>query len=124
MATKNIGKRVEKKEFVIDASGRSLGRVATEVAHILQGKNKADYVRHLPGENTVRVTNVSQVKMTSNPRGKVYYHHTGYMGHLKELTYEQQFEKDPKKVVEKAVFNMLPKNKLRQRWMNRLKIEV
>ncbi|PIR86641.1 MAG: 50S ribosomal protein L13, partial [Candidatus Harrisonbacteria bacterium CG10_big_fil_rev_8_21_14_0_10_49_15] len=92
--------------------------------YILQGKNKADYTPNLPGANTVRITNVAQVKMTGNKRAKVYYHHTGYMGHLKELTYEQQFERDPKKVVEKAIFNMLPKNRLRQRWMNRLKIEV
>ena len=124
MATKNIGKPVKKVEYVLDATDRPLGRLASEVAHLLQGKNDPDYVSYLPGKNTVVVKNAAKVKMTSDKRKKVYYHHTGYMGHLRELTYEQMFDRDPKLVVEKAIYNMLPKNKLRQRWMNRLKIEV
>ena len=124
MATKSIGKPVKKVEYVIDAANRAVGRVASEAAHILQGKNDVDYVPNLLGKNTVVIKNVASVKMTGDQEKKIYYHHTGYMGHLKEMTYKQQFERDPKTIIDKAVFNMLPKNRLRQRWMNRLKIEV
>ncbi|PIT92977.1 MAG: 50S ribosomal protein L13 [Candidatus Harrisonbacteria bacterium CG10_big_fil_rev_8_21_14_0_10_38_8] len=126
MATKAIGKgkKVEIKEYVIDAQGKILGRLASEVAVILQGKNTPDYERNKVGNTKVVIKNAKGIQVTGNKENKkVYYHHTGYMGHLREETYRQVFKKDPTEVIRKAVFNMLPKNLLRQRRMNRLTIE-
>jgi len=125
MATKNIGKPEKKVNHVIDATDRPLGRLATEVAVILQGKDTPDYVPYLPGKNTVTIQNGAKIKVSGKKAtDKKYYRHSGYIGNLKEMTFEQIFSKNPKRVIELAVKNMLPNNKLRQRWMNRLKIEI
>ncbi len=109
---------------MIDASGQTLGRLATQVAALLQGKNTPAYNPRLIGSNVVVVKNASKVKIGGNKEiSKIYYRHTGYMGHLKEKTYRDVFAKDPRRVIEYAVFNMLPKNFIRQKRMNNLKIE-
>lgn len=114
----------KKTQHVIDASGQTLGRLATQVANLLQGKNTPAYNPRLIGATVVVVKNASKIKITGNKETqKVYYKHTGYMGHLKEKPYKDQFMKDPRRVIEYAVFNMLPKNFIRQRRMNNLKIE-
>lgn len=114
----------KKTQHVIDATGQTLGRLATQIAAILQGKNSPAYNPRLISGNVVVVKNASKVKISGNKEiEKIYYKHTGYMGHLKEKNYRTVFEKDPRRVVEYAVFNMLPKNWIRQRRMNNLKIE-
>lgn len=114
-----------RQQHVIDASDQILGRLATRVAHILQGKESADYLPRLAGSNVVIVKNASKIKVSGNKAdAKLYHRHTGYQGHLYTKTYRQTVAADPTQALRLAVFNMLPKNFLRQRRMNRLKIEA
>lgn len=111
-------------KYEIDATGKRLGRLASEIAQILQGKKHTDYEPYLEGKDRVIVKNVAKIVFTGNKmKQKIYYRHTGYMGHLKRPTLETVFRKSPEKVLWLAVFNMLPKNWLRQKRLNRLKIE-
>lgn len=111
--------------YVLDAKGKKLGRISSEIAVILQGKKSSDYNPRLPGNDMVTVKNVSGIEISGDKaKQKVYYHHTGYIGHLKEETYEKLFKRAPERVVWKAVYNMLPKNRLRKGRMQRLKIEI
>lgn len=110
-------------EHIIDAKNRPLGRVATEIAHLLQDKNSPKYEQRLPGENQVLVVNVGDIKVSGKKADqKIYYRHTGYMGHLKEKTYKQAFA-NPAWVLRHAVRGMLPKNFLIDRRMKRLTIK-
>ena len=103
-------------EHHIDAKNKILGRVASEIALILQGKKSASYERNRVSDDKVFVTNYEHIALTGNKREeKIYYHHTGYVGHLKELTFEEKFEKDPTWVLRQAVRKMLPKNFLNQK---------
>lgn len=111
-------------QHVIDATNQKLGRLASQIAIILQGKLNANYEQRLAGEDKVLIKNVSKIVVTGKKATqKVYHHHTGYMGHLKADKYKAVFEKSPQKVLWYAVYNMLPKNKLRQKRLNRLVIE-
>lgn len=108
----------------IDATNQKVGRLATQIALILQGKLSADYDPRLAGSDRVVVKNVSKATVTGGKyTQKTYFRHTGYMGHLKEKTFKQIFESAPEKVLWQAVYNMLPKNRLRQKRLNRLIIE-
>lgn len=108
-------------DYHIDAKNKVLGRVASDIAVILQGKKSASYERNHVGEDKVFVKNVDGIRVTGNKaEQKVYYHHTGYVGHLKELTYEQKFAKDPNSVLLQAVRKMLPKNFLNQQRIKNL----
>ncbi len=108
---------------VIDASKQSLGRLASKIAVILQGKNDPTYNPRLPGTIKVVVKNIAKMQVTGDKaKNKVYYRHTGYMGHLRELSYEQKFAKSPRQVLREAVYNMLPKNRLRRVRLNRLQL--
>lgn len=111
-------------EHIIDAKNKPLGRLATEIAHLLQDKNSVNYEPRLVGKNRVVVKNVKEVRLTGKKaEQKVYYRHTGYMGHMKEVTYRQASEKDMRVVLRHAVRGMLPKNFLRDKRMIRLVIE-
>ena len=111
--------------YTIDAKNKILGRVATEIAIILQGKKDPKYNPRLPGTDNVLITNASKISVSGKKaKQKVYYHHTGYVGNLKEITYEKMFAKSPERVITKAVYNMLPKNRLRTPRLKRLKIEL
>lgn len=108
----------------VDATNKTLGRLASEAAKVLQGKHKPNYQPHLSGDESVEISNVDKIKLTGKKmEQKVYYKHTGYPGNLKSITLEKLFEKDPQRVVELAVKGMLPKNKLRDRNMKRLIIK-
>lgn len=108
----------------IDAKGKTLGRVASEIALMLQGKKSASYAPHRLSGDKVYVKNVKGITVTGRKRAqKIYYHHTGYVGHLKKLTFEQKFAKDPRSVVREAVRRMLPKNFLNQKRMKNLIFE-
>ncbi len=108
-------------EYHIDANNKILGRVASDIALILQGKKSAAYERNRVSADKVYVKNVDGIRVTgSKAEQKVYYRHTGYVGHLKELTYQQKFAKDPRAVLRLAVRKMLPKNFLNQQRIKNL----
>lgn len=108
----------------IDVKDKVLGRVASQVTLLLRGKNKVTFSPHLDEGDEVIIKNVDKMKFTGKKlEQKVYKHHTGYMGHLKTIKMKDIYQKSPKKVFQKAVYNMLPKNKLRSKTMKRLKFE-
>lgn len=108
-------------DYHIDANKKTLGRLASDISLILQGKKSASYERNRVSDDKIYVKNVGGIVVTGNKaEQKVYYHHTGYVGHLKELTYEQKFAKDPRKVLREAVRKMLPKNFLNQKRLKNL----
>lgn len=112
---------MQRKYYHINARGKVLGRLATQVAKILSGRNKVDYTTNMDGGDFVVITNSDGVVVTGNKRkGKKYYHHTGFPGGIKEITFEDQIEKDSTKVIYSAVNGMLPKNKLRSGMVKRL----
>lgn len=110
---------------LIDAKGQILGRVATEIAKHLIGKNKPTYTPHIDAGDYVVVVNAADIKVTGKKTTqKQYYRHSGHPGSLKSENFEELLERQPTKVLEKAVYNMLPKNKLRSDRMARLKINA
>lgn len=112
------------KVFEIDASGKILGRLSTEVATILRGKNKPEFKPNLIIGDKVIINNAAKIKVTgSKMTQKIYYHHTGYLGHLKSCTLKELFKKNPSEVIKRSIWGMLPKNKLRKIWMQNLIIK-
>lgn len=108
-------------EYRINAEGKRLGRLATEAARILQGKHRPDFQPNRVTEDTVVIENPSRIEIGGTKgTDKMYYRHTGYMGHLKERTYAEAFAKSPEKVIREAVRRMLPKNFINARRMNQL----
>jgi len=113
----------ERTWYVIDAKGQTLGRLATRIATILKGKNKATFAPHLDNGDYVVVTNCDKFKVTwKKLTDKNYYRHTGYLWGLKEISLEDLLVKKPNKALEFAVNGMLPKNKLRSGMLSRLKL--
>ncbi|MCH7952063.1 50S ribosomal protein L13 [Patescibacteria group bacterium] len=107
----------------IDLNDQILGRAATEIAVLLIGKGKPYFVPHLDCGDYVVAINAGKIKVTGKKRKqKIYYRHSGYPGGFKQIPFERMMEKDPAKVIELAVRGMLPKNKLRDRRMRRLKV--
>ena len=108
---------------VIDASGQRLGRLATSVAGLLQGKHKPDYSRHLLNGDFVVVVNAVKVEVSGRKLAqKTYYHHTGFPGSLKAVSLEGMLAKHPERVIQRAVKGMLPGNRLGRRMLGRLKV--
>ncbi len=108
---------------LIDAQDQILGRIATQIAEKLIGKHKPEFTPHVDGGDFVVVINASQVKLTrGKEEKKIYYRHSHRPGGLKQRTFAEMIAEFPERVIEKAVFNMLPKNKLRSGRMNRLKV--
>ena len=111
-------------EYIIDAKGKRLGRVASEVAMVLQGKKSAAYNPRLEGTDRVVIKNASSITVSGKKAfQKVYYRHAGALGHLKERKYRDVFTKDPRWVVHHAILRMLPKNRLQSKRMKRVTIE-
>ncbi len=105
--------QVERKWYVVDAEGQTLGRLASEIAKVLRGKNKAIYTPHADCGDFVIVVNAEKVKVTGRKLDqKIYYHHSDYVGGMKETTLKKMLEKHPERVVEHAVKGMLPKGSL------------
>ena len=116
---------IKRQWHSIDASGRILGRVATEAAGLLMGKHKPIFTRHLDSGDFVVITNAEKVQVTGNKsQQKLYYRHSGYPGGLKSTSLEKLSQADPTRVIEYAVKGMLPKNRLRDGMMKRLKVYV
>ena len=109
--------------FVVDATDKTLGRMATEIANRLRGKHKAEYTPHVDTGDYVVVVNAEKVKVTGNKAAdKNYYHHTGYPGGIKSISFEKLIDKAPERAIEAAVKGMLPKNKLSRAMLGKLKV--
>ncbi|MEN8253010.1 MAG: 50S ribosomal protein L13 [Patescibacteria group bacterium] len=114
---------VSREWQLVDAKSQILGRLATQIAGKLIGKDKPSYTPNIDAGDYVVVTNAAQIELTRNKaQKKVYRWHTGFVGGLKEMGFEEMMKRFPERVIEKAVYNMLPKNRLRQHRMNRLKV--
>ena len=124
MKTKKITKKDLKRDWlVLDATGQSLGRLASEASRLLRGKHKAMYVPHLDCGDSVVIINASKINLTGKKlQDKFYHRHTGFIGGLKSQSAKDLFAKDPCKLVIKAVKGMLAKNKLRDPLMKHLKV--
>ena len=104
---------ISRKWYLVDAKGKNLGRMASEIASILRGKNKPEFTPHADAGDYVIVVNASEIALTGNKLDqKMYRYHTGYPGGLKEIKYRDMIAKKPEKVIELAVKGMLPKNSL------------
>jgi large subunit ribosomal protein L13 len=111
---------IEQRWFVVDAEGMVLGRLATEVARVLRGKHKPTYTPHLDTGDNVIVINASKVKVTGRKlENKQYFKHTGYMGHERYTTLGKMLSKNPERVIENAVYGMLPKTALGRQVLRR-----
>lgn len=114
---------VKRDWFIVDAKGKTLGRMATEIAKVLRGKNKAIFDPSVDCGDFVVVINAADVKLTGKKLDqKQYRYHTGYVGHLREIPYRRLLAEKPEEVINHAVKGMLPKNKLRRRMMTRLRV--
>ena len=114
---------IDKKWVVVDAKGQSLGRLASQIAHVLRGKHKPNFVPYWDCGDNVIVTNAKEVKLTGDKwNKKVYYHHTGYIGGIKSVVAKDLNESNPEKMITLAVKRMLPKNKLSSQLMKNLRV--
>lgn len=114
---------IERKWHVIDASGKTLGRLASEVAQLLRGKHKPIYVPHLDTGDYVIVINADKVRVTGNKaKQKLYYRHSGYPGGLKSTSLAEMMERQPTRAIEHAVRGMLPKGPLGRAMFKKLKV--
>lgn len=118
-----MAEKITEKWWLVDARGRILGRLATQVATILRGKDKPGFAPHLDAGDFVVVVNASQVRLTGQKlKDKIYYRHSGYPGGLKSITARDLLAKHPDRLVRNAVQGMLPKNKLSAKIIKKLKI--
>ena len=114
---------VKRDWFVIDASGKTLGRLATEVARRLRGKHKAEFTPYVDTGDYIIIVNAKDVKVTGNKsQDKMYHFHTGFIGNMKHFTFEKMMERSPERVIEMAVKGMLPKNPLGRDMFRKLKV--
>ena len=114
---------VERKWYVLDAEGQTLGRLATEAASILRGKRKPIYTPHVDTGDYVIVINAEKIEVTGKKRKeKIYKRHTGYPGGLREITFEKLQEKKPDEIIRHAVKGMLPKGPLGRQMYKKLKV--
>jgi large subunit ribosomal protein L13 len=116
---------VKRDWYVIDASDKVLGRLATEIARRLRGKHKAEYTPHVDTGDYIIVTNAEKVTVTGRKfEEKMYYHHTGFPGGIKSVSFEKLQQKHPARIIERAVKGMLPRNPLGREMYRKLKIYV
>jgi large subunit ribosomal protein L13 len=116
-------KEIERKWFVVDAENKVLGRLASEIAIRLRGKHKPNYSTHMDVGDFIVVVNAEKVKLTGNKlEDKIYYHHSGWIGGLKERSAKEMLEKKPTELLKSAVKGMLTKNSLGRKQIKKLKI--
>ena len=114
---------IEREWFVVDATGQTLGRLATRIATVLRGKHKPMYTPHMDCGDHVIVINADKIQVTGKKLDqKVYYRHSGYAGGLKSITLREQLQKHPTRVIQAAVRGMLPKNRLGRRMIKKLRV--
>ena len=114
---------VSRDWFVVDAADKTLGRLASEIAHRLRGKHKAEYTPHVDTGDYIVVVNAEKVRVTgAKATDKMYHHHTGYPGGLKSISFEKLIDKAPERVIQGAVKGMLPRNPLGRAMFKKLKV--
>lgn len=114
---------VNRDWYVVDADGKTLGRLATEIARRLRGKHKAEYTPHVDTGDYIIVVNAKKVAVTGNKReDKIYYRHTGYIGGIKQATFEEMIARHPERVIEVVVKGMLPKGPLGRAMYRKMKV--
>ena len=124
MKTYNARPETVKRDwYVVDAAGKTLGRLSTEIARRLRGKHKPVYTPHVDTGDYIVVVNASQVRVTGNKsKDKMYHKHTGYIGNLKSISFEKLREKQPEQIIELAVKGMLPKGPLGRAMLRKLRV--
>jgi large subunit ribosomal protein L13 len=116
-------KDIVQKWYLIDCSGKKLGRLSVQIANILRGKNKPEYTPNSDVGDFVVLINAERIEISGNKsKDKIYFKHTGYPGNLKEINFQDLMNKDPEKVLRNAVKGMLPKNRLNKKIINKLKV--
>jgi len=116
---------VQRQWVMVDAEDMVLGRLASQIAHVLRGKNKPTFTPHVDTGDFVVVVNAEKIRLTGNKLDdKIYYRHSGYPGGIKSMTAREMLEKKPDQVILKAVRGMLPKNRLGRQMLNKLKVYV
>jgi large subunit ribosomal protein L13 len=114
---------VKRDWFVVDASGRTLGRLATQLASRLRGKHKPEFTPHVDTGDYIVVVNAAQIRVTGNKlKDKMYHRHTGYIGNMKSTNLETLLARTPERVIVEAVKGMLPKNKLGAAMLKKLRV--
>jgi large subunit ribosomal protein L13 len=114
---------VKRDWYVVDADGKTLGRLSTELARRLRGKHKAEYTPHVDTGDYIIVINAEKVRVTGNKeKDKIYYHHTGYVGNMKSVSLGKLRQTHPERIIETAVKGMLPKNPLGRAMFKKLKV--
>jgi large subunit ribosomal protein L13 len=113
----------ERNWFVVDASGKTLGRLATQIADTLRGKRKPRYTPHIDTGDFVVVVNAEKIRVTGNKRtDKLYYRHSGYPGGLRSRTFQEMLARRPEEIIRLAVRGMMPRNRLARKQLTKLKI--
>ena len=114
---------VRRDWFVVDATGKTLGRLSTQIAHRLRGKHKPEYTPHVDTGDYIVVVNAEKIRVTGNKlKDKMYYHHTGYIGNLKSKSLEKMLDESPERVLQKAVKGMLPRGPLGRQMFSKLRV--
>lgn len=109
--------------FIVDAAGKTLGRMATEIASRLRGKHKPEYTPHVDTGDYIVVINAEKVRVTGNKAtDKIYYHHTGFVGGIKSISFEKLIDKAPERTIQAAVKGMLPRGPLGRAMFKKLKV--
>ena len=114
---------VDRKWYLVDATGKTLGRLAADIASRLRGKHKVEYTPHVDTGDYIVVINAEKIRVTGNKlQDKKYYHYTGYIGNLKSISLEKLLKEKPERVIQKAVKGMLPRNPLGRKMFSKLKV--
>ena len=114
---------VRRDWYVVDATGKTLGRLSTEIARRLRGKHKPEYTPHVDTGDYIVVVNAEKVRVTGNKlKDKVYHHHTGYIGNLKSVSLDKMLAETPERVLQKAVKGMLPRGPLGRQILGKLRV--
>ena len=114
---------VKRDWYLVDVDGKTLGRVASEIARRLRGKHKAEFTPHVDTGDYIVVINAEKVRVSGKKaKDKMYHHHTGYMGNLRSFSFEKMIERAPERVIAEAVKGMLPKNPLGRAMLAKLKV--
>ena len=114
---------IEQKWYIMDCSGKTLGRLSVQVANILRGKNKPEYTPNADVGDFVVLVNAKDIKVTGKKtEDKIYYRHSGYPGGIKQISFKDQLDKDPEKIIRDSVKGMLPKNRLNRQIIKKLKV--
>ncbi len=118
-----VQKNINRRYHLFDAESNNLGRLATEIVRVLRGKNKVDFTPHIDAGDIAVVINTDKIKVSGNKKeDKMYHYYSGYPGGIRDVKLKDKINRDSRKVITEAVYGMLPKNKLRDRMITRLKL--